>query len=57
MFSTQDTISTSQTNTNLLPIDPTPLLKNGSSPTAIIIAIAILLWVLRPVMLQNRKKK
>jgi hypothetical protein len=36
-------------------IDPTPLLEHGNSPTAIILAIAILLWVLRPVMLQKSK--
>lgn len=35
-------------------IDPTPLLEHGNSPTAIILAIAILLWVLRPVMLQQK---
>jgi hypothetical protein len=38
-----------------VPIDPTPLFKDPYSPTAIILAIAILLWVLRPVMLQQSK--
>jgi len=57
MFPTQTNASTTQPSTNILPIDPTPLLKDGNSPTAIIIAIAFLLWVLRPVMLKNRKKK
>ncbi len=57
----QSTIYTSQPSTTTLPIDPTPLLESNS-PTAIILAIAILLWVLRPVMLlqksgsSNRKK-
>jgi len=57
MLSKQNILCTSQPNTNILPIDPTPLLKNGNSPTGIILAVAVLLWVLRPVMLQNRKKK
>lgn len=53
---------TSQPSSTTLPIDPTPLLQNGNSPTAIILALAIVLWVLRPVMLQqnsgasNKKK-
>jgi len=57
----QPTIYTSQPSTTTLPIDPTPLLESNS-PTAIILAITILLWVLRPVMLlqnsgsSNRKK-
>ncbi|NEQ37654.1 MAG: hypothetical protein F6K40_15840 [Okeania sp. SIO3I5] len=57
MFSKQNIVCTSQPSTNILPIDPTPLLKNGDNPTAIILAVAVLLWVLRPVMLKNRKKK
>ncbi|MFP4120077.1 hypothetical protein [Coleofasciculus sp.] len=36
------------------PIDPTPLLQYGDNPTAIILSIAILLWVLRPVMLRQQ---
>jgi len=61
MSQVQPTIYTSQPSTTTLPIDPTPLLESNS-PTAIILAIAILLWVLRPVMLlqksgsSNRKK-
>ena len=57
MLSKQNILCTSQPNTNILPIDPTPLLKNGNSPTGIILAVAVLLWVLRPVMLQNQKQK
>jgi len=34
-------------------VDLTPLLEHGESPTAIILAIAILLWILRPVMLKQ----
>ncbi|MEW6492364.1 MAG: hypothetical protein AB1589_07615 [Cyanobacteriota bacterium] len=49
----QSTIATSQTNTTIPPIDPTPLLQSNS-PTAIILSIAILLWVLRPVMMQQK---
>jgi hypothetical protein len=49
----QSTIYTSQPSTTTLPIDPTPLLESNS-PTAIILAIAILLWVLRPVMLLQK---
>ena len=37
-----------------VPIDPTSLLEHGNSPTAIILAISILLWVLRPVMLKQK---
>ncbi|NEP81582.1 MAG: hypothetical protein F6K17_35285 [Okeania sp. SIO3C4] len=60
MFPKEDIVCTSQPNTNILPIDPTPLLENGNSPTAIIIAVAFLLWVLRPVllvMLKSQRKK
>lgn len=35
-------------------IDLNPLLEHGDSPTAIILAIAILLWILRPVMLKQQ---
>ena len=35
-------------------IDPTSIIEHGDSPTAIILAIAILLWVLRPVMLKQK---
>ncbi|MEQ8970591.1 MAG: hypothetical protein RIE73_09360 [Coleofasciculus sp. C1-SOL-03] len=47
-------ISTSQANPTTPPIDPTPLLQYGDNPTAIILSIAILLWVLRPVMLRQQ---
>ncbi len=60
MFSKEDIVCTSQPSTNILPIDLNPLLENGNSPTAIIIAVAFLLWVLRPVLLvtlKSRKKK
>jgi hypothetical protein len=50
----QSTIYTSQPSATTLPIDPTPLLQNGNNPTAIILSIAILLWVLRPVMQQQK---
>ncbi|MBW4545496.1 MAG: hypothetical protein KME25_13770 [Symplocastrum torsivum CPER-KK1] len=53
MSQAQSTISASQPSTTTLPIDPTPLLESNS-PTAIILAIAILLWVLRPVMLLQK---
>lgn len=53
MSQVQSTTSTSQPGTLTLPIDPTALLQNGNSPTAIILAIAILLWILRPVMLRD----
>jgi len=54
MSQVQPTIFASQTNTTIPPIDPTVLLQNGNSPTAIILSIAILLWVLRPVMQQQK---
>ncbi|MEQ9553360.1 MAG: hypothetical protein RIM23_27515 [Coleofasciculus sp. G3-WIS-01] len=54
MSKEQATISTSQTNPTTPPIDPTPLLQYGDNPTAIILSIAILLWVLRPVMLRQQ---
>ncbi|MGD1717728.1 hypothetical protein [Dapis sp. BLCC M172] len=60
MFPQEDIVCTSQPSTNILPIDLNPLLENGNSPTAIIIAVAFLLWVLRPVLLvalKNRNKK
>ncbi|WP_426545973.1 hypothetical protein [Dapis sp. BLCC M126] len=60
MFPKEDIVCTSQPSTNMLPIDLNPLLENGNSPTAIIIAVAFLLWVLRPVLLvtlKSRKKK
>jgi hypothetical protein len=47
-------ISTSQASSTTLPIDPALLLQNGNSPTAIILSIALLLWVLRPVMQQQK---
>jgi hypothetical protein len=54
MSQSESMISTSQANSTTLPIDPTVLLQNGNSPTAIILSIAILLWVLRPVMQQQK---
>ena len=36
-------------------IDPTPIVEHGDSPTAIILAIAILLWVLRPLTSPTHK--
>jgi hypothetical protein len=50
----QSMISTSQAIPTTPPIDPTVLLQNGNSPTAIILSIAFLLWVLRPVMQQQK---
>ncbi|MBD1927966.1 hypothetical protein H6F74_17190 [Trichocoleus sp. FACHB-90] len=61
MSQLQPIMYTSQPSSTTLPIDPTPLLQSNS-PTAIILSIAIVLWVLRPVMLQqnsgtsNKKK-
>ncbi|MBD1926933.1 hypothetical protein H6F74_11830 [Trichocoleus sp. FACHB-90] len=52
-FQQQAITYTSQPGTTTLPIDPTLLLQYGNIPTAIILAIAILLWVLRPLMLKN----
>lgn len=43
----------SQPSTTMLPFDPTPLLESDNSATTIILALAFLLWVLRPVMLQQ----
>ncbi len=54
MSQSQSMISTSQANSTTPPIDPTVLLQNGNSPTAIILSIALLLWVLRPVMQQQK---
>jgi hypothetical protein len=54
MSKEQATISISQANPTTPPIDPTPLLQYGDNPTAIILSIAILLWVLRPVMLRQQ---
>lgn len=53
-MSQSQTTYTNQSNTTTLPIDPTPLLQYGNSPTAIILSIAILLWVVRPVMQQQK---
>ncbi|MEO0834676.1 MAG: hypothetical protein AAFY16_01545 [Cyanobacteria bacterium J06642_3] len=44
----------SQLDLTPLSIDLTPLLEHGDSPTAIILAIAILLWVLRPIILKQK---
>jgi hypothetical protein len=54
MSQAQSMIATSQANSTTPPIDPTVLLQNGNSPTAIILSIALLLWVLRPVMQQQK---
>lgn len=54
MSQAQSMISTSQASSTTPPIDPTVLLQNGNSPTAIILSIALLLWVLRPVMQQQK---
>jgi len=56
MSQVQTMIYTSQPSKYILPIDPMPLLENGDSPTSIILAIALLLWVLRPVMLQQNSR-
>ncbi|MGK7954798.1 MAG: hypothetical protein AB4063_05990 [Crocosphaera sp.] len=53
MSQPQTTIS-QQPDLTPVSIDPTPLLEHGNSPTAIILAISILLWVLRPVMLKQK---
>ena len=53
-MSQTETIITQQPDLSPITIDPTPLLEHGNSPTAIILAIAILLWVLRPVMLKQK---
>lgn len=47
---------TSQPDLTPVSIDPTPLLEHGNSPTAIILAIAILLWVLKPKVDSGKKK-
>lgn len=44
---------TTQPDLTPLPINPAPLLEHGDSPTAIILAVAVLIWVLRPVMLKQ----
>ncbi|NJO40227.1 MAG: hypothetical protein HC865_06030 [Cyanobacteria bacterium RU_5_0] len=43
---------TSQPSTTTKPIDPAWLLEYNT-PASIILSVAFLLWVLRPVMLQN----
>ncbi len=45
MSQTQPT-TTNQTIPPISPIDPTPIVENGESPTAIILAIAILIAIL-----------
>jgi hypothetical protein len=45
MSQTQPTI-TNQTIPPIAPIDPTTIVENGESPTAIILAIAILIAIL-----------
>jgi hypothetical protein len=54
MSQAKSMISTSQASSTTPPIDPALLLQNGNSPTAIILSIALLLWVLRPVMQQQK---
>ena len=46
-MSQPQTIATQKPDLTPVLIDPTPLLEHGNSPTAIILAIAILIWVLR----------
>lgn len=41
----QQPISTQPTS-SLVPIDPTPIIQHGESPTAIILAVAILIAIL-----------
>ncbi|MEH2056712.1 MAG: hypothetical protein V7K97_11280 [Nostoc sp.] len=53
MSQSQIKTHTSQPSTTSIPFDPIPLLQSNS-PSAIILSIAILLWVLRPVMLQQK---
>ncbi len=48
---------THETGSTNLPIDLNSLLQHADSPTAIILSLAILLWILRPVMLQNKSNK
>lgn len=50
----QTTIISQQPDLSPITIDPTAIVEHGDSPTAIILAIAILLWVLRPVMLNQK---
>jgi hypothetical protein len=45
MSQTQPT-TTNKTIPPIAPIDPTPIVENGESPTAIILAIAILIAIL-----------
>jgi hypothetical protein len=45
---------TKQPNAINLPVDIGLLLQYGNSPTAIILAIAFILWILRPVMLKRK---
>ena len=49
-MSQTETIVSQQPDLTPITIDPTAIVEHGDSPTAIILAIAILLWVLRPVM-------
>jgi hypothetical protein len=51
---TQSKLQTEQPLLTPIPIDPNYLLKHGNSPTAIILAITILLYVIRPVMMKRR---
>jgi hypothetical protein len=51
---TQSKLQTEQPLITPIPIDPNYLLKHGNSPTAIILAITILLYVIRPVMMKRK---
>ncbi len=53
-MSQPQTIISQQPDLTPVSIDPNPLLEDGNSPTAIILAISTLLWVLRPVMLKQK---
>ena len=52
-MSQPQTIISQQPDITPITIDPTPILEHDS-PTAVIMAIAFLLWVLRPVMLKQK---
>ncbi len=51
---TQSKLQTEQPMLTPILIDPNYLLKHGDSPTAIILALTILLYVIRPVMMKGR---
>ena len=49
----QPMIYTSQPESPQMILDPSLLIEHGNSPTAIILSIAILIWVLRPVLMRQ----